>query len=262
MLSAVCECILLTCASTDCRFKSEYAKPPARDSADAKAAAAAAAKTRAAATYDPNCCSLCGEELDAGHYTNDGWVARRRGSSSSAGLVSPDVSDDDGPDDDHCRDDDYQPGKRRRHQPSKSKQKPSPKSLNKMIRRCKQPRHADDLNNAGHQADKQQQPNKSSRRTSQKQRSQGGDQCIPYPGADGFSAAAAAGGGGGGVEGGSSSSRSCLVCSACLRDSALQEVHEPCGTTLIVVPSNILVQVGAVLACPRWDQSGRACWVM
>lgn len=34
-----------------------------------------------------------------------------------------------------------------------------------------------------------------------------------------------------------------LLCSLCMREIALQEVEQDCGTTLIVVPANILVQV-------------------
>jgi hypothetical protein len=51
------------------------------------------------------------------------------------------------------------------------------------------------------------------------------------------------------------------LCSLCMREIALQEVEQDCGTTLIVVPANILVQVGvpAVTAHAAWEQaSGRA----
>jgi hypothetical protein len=54
-----------------------------------------------------------------------------------------------------------------------------------------------------------------------------------WGGASGVGAAAAGGSSGGGV-----------LCSLCMREIALQEVEQDCGTTLIVVPANILVQVG------------------
>lgn len=40
------------------------------------------------------------------------------------------------------------------------------------------------------------------------------------------------------------------LCSLCMREIALQEVEQDCGTTLIVVPANILVQVGAWARLP------------
>jgi hypothetical protein len=43
-----------------------------------------------------------------------------------------------------------------------------------------------------------------------------------------------------------------VLCGCCLREMALQEVAGECGTTLIVVPSNILVQV---------RRGPRRCWL-
>lgn len=55
---------------------------------------------------------------------------------------------------------------------------------------------------------------------------------------EGAAAAAASGAGAAGA-----------LCSLCMREIALQEVEQDCGTTLIVVPANILVQVG-----PAWTR--------
>lgn len=57
-------------------------------------------------------------------------------------------------------------------------------------------------------------------------------------------AAAAADAGAGAGDGG-------VLCSLCMREIALQEVEQACGTTLIVVPANILVQVGAAPALSK-----------
>jgi hypothetical protein len=46
-----------------------------------------------------------------------------------------------------------------------------------------------------------------------------------------------------------------VLCSLCMREIALQEVEQACGTTLIVVPANILVQVGAALVLSNWQAS-------
>lgn len=49
----------------------------------------------------------------------------------------------------------------------------------------------------------------------------------------------------GAVAAASGASAAGALCSLCMREIALQEVEQDCGTTLIVVPANILVQVGA-----------------
>jgi hypothetical protein len=62
----------------------------------------------------------------------------------------------------------------------------------------------------------------------------------PSVGSDVAAAAAAAAAAATAAAAGSSGG---VLCGCCLREMALQEVAGECGTTLIVVPSNILVQV-------------------
>jgi hypothetical protein len=49
-----------------------------------------------------------------------------------------------------------------------------------------------------------------------------------------------------------------VLCSLCMREIALQEVDQACATTLIVVPANILVQVGPAPALSN-RQAGFSC---
>jgi hypothetical protein len=159
------------------------------------------------------CCSRCGESIGI-RYTMDGRFAQE----TRGGSVG---SDDDvtmGDDDDT---DDYVPkgGK------GKGGRQPPGRGTKRSARQQQQQLPPLPPHGAGHKGSKRQRvASKKLQNSCQEQEEAGAEGHSKHTAQDEECA-----------EG--------LMCSCCMRQIALQEVQQDCGTTLIVVPANILVQV-------------------
>jgi hypothetical protein len=170
--------------------------------------------SRRSSSAGSKCCSRCGESIGV-RYTKDGRFASE--TCSGSGDPDNDVTMGDDDDTDDCA---PKGGK------GKGGRTPPGRGTKRSARQQQQlpplPPHG-----AGHKGAKRQ-------RVASKKLQNGfqnpEEACAEGPGKHTAQA-------GEGSEG--------LMCSCCMRQIALQEVQQDCGTTLIVVPANILVQVRA-----------------
>lgn len=270
-------CVCLSLGFRRLEPEKQVSDPALKTAANAAAGDTVMSGGVARASKNSDRCCRCGELFESGYYTRNGWVQGPR-PSRGADSDSPCVSDD------PYNDDDYTPGRRRAQKQSpKSRRKATGCAVAKPTQRQKQQHNQQQvgqLHGVGHRGAKrhrlssggwaadslQQQKDQGDnigKPISNRKRIMAPTPAVRYEnsneqqqvlkdafaeGPKGMIAAPNVSPGAADAALEPSGSSSGLVCSACLREMALQEVQEACGTTLIVVPSTILVQVGNILA--------------